>query len=252
MLPAANAPMSKAKCIPFRNAEYAAQAKANKLESDVQTVELRMQPMRIEKISENKIRIFVTFDDLEERDIDLSSFNYNSPETQELFWDLMEQAELELGFETHESQLCIEAVTDVEQGFVITITRIDEDGDFESIHKFIKNRYKRNDLKIKKKTANICSTVMIYNLDSFDDLCELCVRLKPLYIGESSVYQCEGSYYLVLKRMDGADHNLSRIESVLAEYGDRVLNVQFFEGYLNEYGSLMVQKNAVSLFAKMS
>ena len=36
----------------------------------------------------------------------------------------MEQAELELGFETHESQLCIEAVTDVEQGFVITITRM--------------------------------------------------------------------------------------------------------------------------------
>ena len=89
--------------------------------------------MRIEKIGENKIRIFVTFDDLEERDIDLSSFNYNSPETQELFWDLMEQAELELGFETHESQLCIEAVTDVEQGFVITITRIDDDGDFESL-----------------------------------------------------------------------------------------------------------------------
>ena len=50
----------------------------------------------------------------------------------------MEQAELELGFETHESQLCIEAVTDVEQGFVITITRIDDDNDFESIHKFIK------------------------------------------------------------------------------------------------------------------
>jgi len=211
-----------------------------------------MQNMRIEKISENKIRIFVTFDDLEERDIDLSSFNYNSPETQELFWDLMEQAELELGFETHESQLCIEAVTDVEQGFVITITRIDEDGDFESIHKFIKNRYRRNELRIKKKTGNICSTVMIYNVDSFDDLCQLCARMKPLYIGESSVYRCEGSYYLVLKRMGGLDHNLTRLESVLAEYGDRVLNVLFFEGYLNEYGCLMVEKDAISVFAGMN
>ena len=72
--------------------------------------------MRIEKISDNKIRIFVSFDDLEERDIDLSSFNYNSPETQELFWDLMEQAELELGLKLNEPALCIEAVTDVEQG----------------------------------------------------------------------------------------------------------------------------------------
>jgi adapter protein MecA 1/2 len=215
-------------------------------------IELRMHDMRIEKIGENKIRIFVTFDDLEERDIDLSSFNYNSPETQELFWDLMEQAELELGFETHESQLCIEAVTDVEQGFVITITRIDDDGDFESIHKFIKNRYRRNELRIKRKTNAICSTIMIYNLDSFEDLCQLSSRLSPIYSGDSSVYHCEGSYYLVLKRMDGVEQNLSKIESTLAEYGDRVLNVLFFEGYLNEYGTLMVEKDAVRFFSDMN
>ena len=39
----------------------------------------------------------------------------------------MEQAEIELGFEAQESQLCIEAVSDVDQGFVITITRLDDD-----------------------------------------------------------------------------------------------------------------------------
>jgi len=205
--------------------------------------------MRIEKISENKIRIFVSFDDLEERDIDLSTFNYNSPETQELFWDLMEQAELELGFETHESQLCIEAVTDVEQGFIITITKIDDDSDFESIHKFIKNRYRRNDLKLRKKTGNTGSMVMIYNLESFDDLCNLCSRLKPLYSGESSAYQCEGSYYLVLKRMDDTEY---RIENILTEYGDRVLNVMFFEGYLNEYGTLMVENDAVGYLGDLA
>ena len=94
--------------------------------------------------------------------------------------------------------------------------------------------------------------MLIYNLDSFDDLCQLSARLNPLYTGESMVYQCEGSYYLVLKRMDGVDHNLSRVESVLAEYGDRVLNVLFFEGYLNEYGRLMVEKDAISLFARMN
>lgn len=207
--------------------------------------------MRIEKINENKIRIFVSFDDLEERDIDLASFNYNSPETQELFWDLMEQAELELGFETHESQLCIEAVTDVEQGFVITITKIDDDGDFESIHKFIKNRYKRNELKFKKKNSSVCSTVMIYNLETFEDLCSLCARLKPIYLGDSSVYQCEGSYYLLLKRMDDVENNPAKIEMILSEYGDRVLNVSFFEGYLNEYGTLMVEKNAIGYFGDL-
>jgi len=208
--------------------------------------------MKIEKVNDNKIRIFVTFDDLEERDIDLSSFNYNSPETQELFWDLMEQAELELGFETQESQLYIEAVTDVEQGFVITISRIVEDGDFESIHKFIKNRYKRNELRTKRKATNLCSPVMIYNLESFDDLCMLAVRLNPVFKGDSSVYRCEGSYYLVLRRIEGTENNVNSIENILAEYGDRVMNVLFFEGYLNEYGTLMMEKNAIRFFASMA
>ena len=53
---------------------------------------------------------------------------------------------MELGFETHESQLCIEAVTDVEQGLVITITRIDDDGDLSPFIN-LQNRYRRNELK---------------------------------------------------------------------------------------------------------
>ena len=41
--------------------------------------------MKIEKINENKIKVTISFNDLEERNIDLNSLNYNSPETQELF-----------------------------------------------------------------------------------------------------------------------------------------------------------------------
>ena len=93
---------------------------------------------------------------------------------------------------------------------------------------------------------------MIYNLDSFDDVCQLSVRLKPIYLGDSAVYQCEGSYYLVLRRMEGENHSLSRVESILSEYGDRILNVQFFEGYLNEYGKLMMENDAIGFFANMA
>ncbi len=206
--------------------------------------------MRIERVGENKIRIFVSYDDLEERDIDLDTFNYNSPETQELFWDLMEQAELELGFDAHESQLCIEAVSDVDHGFVITITRVDEENDFESIHKFIKNRYRRKELASKKKTASICSTMLIYAIEGFDELCALCTEIEPLFTGRSRVINHDGTYYLILTSIDGNIHNENRFYGVLGEYADRMQNVDFFEGYLNEYGKLIVEENAVEFFAR--
>ncbi len=207
--------------------------------------------MRIERVGENKIRIFVSYDDLEERDIDLDAFNYNSPETQELFWDLMEQAEIELGFEAQESQLCIEAVSDVEHGFVITITRMEEENEFESIQKFIKNRYRKKDLAIKKKTAAVCSTMLIYAVESFDDLSALCAIINPLFKGRSKVYSLEDTYYLVLSSIEGNVSNQNQFDSILSEYADKMPNVDFFEGYLNEYGKCLVSENAVPFFAKL-
>lgn len=207
--------------------------------------------MKIERFGENRIRIFVSYDDLEERDIDLDAFSYNSPETQELFWDLMEQAEIELGFDAHESQLCIEAVSDVDQGFVITITRIEEENDFESIQKFIKNRYRRKDLSVKKKTVSICSTMLIYSVESFDDLCFLCSAIKSLFAGHSKVYTLDNVYYLVLSSIEGNILNENKFNSILSEYADKMSNVDFFEGYLNEYGKLLMENDAISFFSKL-
>jgi len=206
--------------------------------------------MRIERIGENKIRIFVSYDDLEERDIDLDAFNYNSPETQELFWDLMEQAELELGFEAQESQLCIEAVSDVEHGFVITITRVDEENDFESFQKFIKNRYRSRDLFSRKKPAYVYSTMLIYAVEDFDDLCKLCSAIRPLFRGRSKVMLHEDTYYLILTSIEGNITNKNLFDSIMSEYADKMSNVDFLEGYLNEYGKVILDNDAISFFAK--
>lgn len=206
--------------------------------------------MRIERIGENKIRIFVSYDDLEERDIDLDAFNYNSPETQELFWDLMEQAEIELGFDAQDSQLCIEAVTDTDHGFVITITRLEEESEFESFQKFIKNRYRKKDLSHRKKSSRICSTMLIYAVESFDDLCRLCSLIAPLYRGRSSVYSLDSAYYLVFSGIEGNVANRRQFDSILSEYADKMQNVDFLEGYLNEYGKKLVAEDAVAFFAR--
>lgn len=202
--------------------------------------------MRIERINENKLRVFISFDDLEDREIDLESFNYNTPETQELFWDLMEQAEVELGFDSMESQLCVEAVTDVDHGFIITITRMDDEGELESIQKFIKGRSKRKEQNVRKKTTVPVSTVMIFGFDDFDAITGACRRVSSLQSGNgSSVWRCEDCYYLVLSGMENPAGNQRRFEDILTEYGDRVLNTSFFEGYLNEYGVCMVPSNAL-------
>jgi len=206
--------------------------------------------MKIERINENKIKVTITVNDLEERNIDLSSLNYNSPAAQELIWDMMEQAEIQFGFTASDSQLFVEADPDSDEGFIVTITKLDEDGDFESIQKYIKNKFKQTDLKVKKKNRKICSTISIYSFNSFDDLCALSKKIVDLYSGDSSVYKCRDTYYLVITRNNLTTINQKTFENLLSEYGKKVANTNFYEGYLNEYGTKIIENEALETINK--
>lgn len=71
--------------------------------------------MRIEKLTENKIRITLNLDDLKENNIDLHDFMANSPETQDLFLNMLDKAESEIGFITKNYKLMIEALATSER-----------------------------------------------------------------------------------------------------------------------------------------
>jgi adapter protein MecA 1/2 len=200
--------------------------------------------MKIERISENVIKVTISITDLEERNIDLDTMNYNSAAAQELFWDMMEQAELELDFEITNSQLVIEPYPDEGEGFIITVTRVDDEDDFESIQKFIKNRYHRTDIKV-KKSKRLSPAVLIYSFEDFDHLCQLAKKLERIYKGDSSLYEYNSKYYLVLRKDGFLAIDTIMMANLLAEYGNRVHNVSFIEGYLNEYGTLLMRKNCL-------
>ncbi len=73
--------------------------------------------MQIEKISENKIRIILNMQDLQEKNIDLHSFMSNSVESQDLFRYILTKAEKEFGFQTSDYKLMIEAISTPERKF---------------------------------------------------------------------------------------------------------------------------------------
>ena len=66
--------------------------------------------MKIEKLTENIIRITLNMDDLKERDIDYHSFMSNSIESQSIFLDMLDTAEKEVGFTTDDCRIMIEAI----------------------------------------------------------------------------------------------------------------------------------------------
>ena len=73
--------------------------------------------MKFEKINENKLRIIVHSYDLIEKNIDYHSFMANPIESQTFFLDVLAKAEQEIGFETKNHKIAIDAVATSERRF---------------------------------------------------------------------------------------------------------------------------------------
>lgn len=78
--------------------------------------------MRLERLNYNKIKIFLTFDDLSERGLTKEDLWRNAPKVQQLFRDMMQEANTELGFEA-DGPIAVEVFSLQAQGMVVIVTK---------------------------------------------------------------------------------------------------------------------------------
>lgn len=82
--------------------------------------------MKIERLSENQIRCTLNKADLAEKQLKISELAYGSPKTKELFREMMQQASNELGFETDDLPLMIEAVPVSPDCLILIVTKVED------------------------------------------------------------------------------------------------------------------------------
>lgn len=201
--------------------------------------------MKIEKLNEDKIRITLNMEDLKENDIDFQTFMSNSIESQELFMNMLDKAEKEVGFITEDYRIMIEALAMTNGNFVLTVTRLPEKQ---------KNTYKKKKLNIKRKSTQIDSKKAIYCFDSFDEFCEYCkfIQSDTLKIVEElaeciSLYEYHNKYYLIFNNLCMNISLLKSFSASITEFAHFVNgDSSLFESKLIEYGSILFKQNAIS------
>lgn len=206
--------------------------------------------MRIEKLNENKIRIFLNLEDLKEKDIDLHTFMSNSLESQDLFLDLLSKAESEVGFKTNNYKLVIEALASIDGNFVFTITRVKPEMSSASKLPSIKPRVKRQFSKPNKLLS-------IYLFNNFDEFCDFCTYISTTcmnkYISKfsnSSLVLFKGKYYLILNNCKLTLQELKNFSCTVSEFASRAKNEILLERKLKEYGKIIIPKNAITTCLK--
>ena len=82
--------------------------------------------MKIEKINENQIRCTLTREDLEEHQVRISELAYGTEKAKRLFRDMMEQAQMQFGFEADNIPLMIEAIPINMESIILIITKVED------------------------------------------------------------------------------------------------------------------------------
>lgn len=195
--------------------------------------------MKIEKLAEDKIKITITIDDLAERNIDLYSFVYNSPESQDLFWDVMNEAERELGFNVDDSMIYVETSTAGSESFTLIVTKTKE----KPILKINREKtLKPNDnIKLKRKKMPYFIKNGIFKFEDFDDVCTFCKNTTPKSIIDTKLYTLNGTYYLFAGIMP---------TTLILEYAQIQKNPTLFQSKLEEYGNVVIEQNVIETVSK--
>ena len=82
--------------------------------------------LKIEKISDNQIRCTLTREDLEIHHIKLSELAYGTDKARNLFQEMMQLAQAEVGFVVDNTPLMIEAIPMNQENIVLLITKVDD------------------------------------------------------------------------------------------------------------------------------
>lgn len=192
--------------------------------------------MRVERLGQDKIRIFLTFDDLSERGIEKEDMWRDIPKVHELFNDMMEQAYQELGFEVS-GPVAVEVFALPAQGMVVIVTR----GKTSSKTEKDEEEYDEDDVYELEVTLEE-SDLVIYSFRDFEHLVEAAHRINAFLINGGAAYFYQGKYYLVLEELDLDQDRYQKMIAILSEYGEATPTTVYV---LEEYGKVVVADDAV-------
>ena len=201
--------------------------------------------MKIEKLTENKIRVIVNLEDLKKNNLDYHTIMEKPIESQKLFLEMLLRAEKEVGFYTEGYKLLVEAFSSSDGFFVFTITKYME-----------KTTTPPNKVKVKAKkktkTLDVKSEHAVYKFSAFETFCELCNSLNCLPNFSSkklakniSLYLYNDTYYIVLSHIHTEYEQIQSFYSVISEFATLVSHSETFELKLLEHGKAIMKKNAI-------
>ena len=238
---------------------------------------LERRIMKFEKINDKQIRCTLDNSDLGERGINLSELAYGSEKAKTLFREMLQKASVELGFETENSPLMVEATPLSNESLLLIITKIDDpeeldtrfskfspsiEDELNSLIKHIDNINTLEGLSELKKEAPVSEPAdkekseyysRAFSFENLDTAIAACKGIKNTDTNiNSSLYKnpSNGLFYLTLNNNALPDNNIFVATcNILSEYGRKIAFWDSTKAHFDEHFELIIKDYAISKLA---
>lgn len=217
--------------------------------------------MKIEKINDSKVKITLTADELKQRKIDIKDIESDVDLARNLFIDLIEESNLDEDFSLDNCQLYIEASSDNNNLFIVTITKIDQIPELSKYSLMKKAKNKKGSTRSKVTMNALGSTKNInykvdstmFLFDSIDTILDMCNIIKSgkLYCGKNSLYKYIDNYYIIFDKNSIKNIKFLKTFCVLSEYCIKYYSDKIFDISIKENSKLILKDNALQKLKKI-
>ena len=194
--------------------------------------------MKVEKVDDNKIKITLSFEELEMRNIKLSDIEKNNSAARKLFMNLIEESNLDDMFECEDSQLFIEACSDNTDTFVLFITKI------ENLPDMSKYLHSRKLYRIESQLFEFPS------LDTILDFCRI-AKDENLFFGNNALYKYNDKFYLFFNDTSIKNKKFIKTYVMISEYCTRYFSYDLFYTTIKEKGTAVIPNRAMQKLMKL-
>jgi adapter protein MecA 1/2 len=185
--------------------------------------------MRLERLNNNKIKIFLSVDDLTDRGLTKEDIWKDSLKWHQLFHDMLAEASEEFDLDIIGS-VAVEIFSLHAQGMVMIVSMIEQDEDEEQF----------DDGIIEMQVTVDGSEDILFEFNNIEDVIQLANRLLQAGVSGGSLHFMNDHYYLVMNGILPEDTN--KTVSLMAEYGTpSILSIH----RLLEYGNEIMEERAV-------
>lgn len=211
--------------------------------------------MKVERINDNKIKITLSLEELEKRNISLKDLEKDSSKAKNLFLDLIEESNLDEDFIIDESQLFIEAFSDNNNSFIVTITKVDNMPEMLKYSKMADTKPRRKNSKINLTPNNFSYKVdsNIYLFDSMEQILDICEKSKSenLFFGRNALYKLDNNYILIFNKSTVKNQRFLKTFIFLSEYCNSYYKDELYELSIKEKSKLIIKSSAMQKLLKI-